>query len=588
MATTSVLIKQLQDGLGSVDSVVEYQTNIVGDLEQVDDLSDLSKKNDNCLDVGISGINNVKDSIIKTFASVATISDTMNSAINCFTEAEGGNYSVNQDAWNTFLQASPLFTDEEKAAFKNTDFTFYNTKTSFVNNMTREELQLLTDSKMEIVDKMMDSNLSDYYPSLEYRNRATWYNALKEKYLERGYSEEEAKDMALLEMAEREMQETGGTIVSGLTSSTIVNMRGHLEIDNLDDLIAKYEQQGYTSEQARELANLEQDYYDAVDLVETSNDNWSVGTDAKALEELNAAKAEFDAANAQQSSSSTTNNTGGRSYSGGGSANTSNSNSISYRTQSPAATPSPTNQTSTATKTITTPQVETNKVVNTQEPVNNTVTETQETIKEPVVETPTTENNSSSNSQPVVEDNTPPTQSTTGIADNIEHITTNTKVPINQTNSTQSVAGSINSIVSGNDSIPTLDPETEPSVGPDATLPTLDAEEVINQGELTDVTELPSTLDVVSIDKDITPTTEVKTSAAPIALGLGATGLAAAAGIGGPKLVENYKKKHNSFSFINKEEDDSFDFPEEETEQQEEKQTSPEKFDPKSLLEEYE
>ena len=512
----------------------------------------------------------------------------MNSAINCFTEAEGGNYSVNQDAWNTFLQASPLFTDEEKASFKNTDFTFYNTKTSFVNNMTREELQLLTDSKMEIVDKMMDSNLSDYYPSLEYRNRATWYNALKEKYLERGYSEEEAKDMALLEMAEREMQETGGTIVSGLTSSTITNMRGHFEIDNLDDLIAKYEQQGYTSEQARELANLEQDYYDAVDLVETSNDNWSVGTDTKALQELNATKAEFDAANAQQSSSSTTNNTGGRSYSGGGSANTSNSNSISYRTQSPAATPSPTNQTSTATSTITTPQVETNKVVNTQEPVNNTVTETQETIKEPVVETPTTENNNSSNSQPVVEDNTPPTQSTTGIADNIEHITTNTKVPINQTNSTQSVAGSINSIVSGNDSIPTLDPETEPSVGPDATLPTLDAEEVINQGELTDVTELPSTLDVVSIDKDITPTTEVKTSAAPIALGLGATGLAAAAGIGGPKLVENYKKKHNSFSFINKEEDDSFDFPEEETEQQEEKQTSPEKFDPKSLLEEYE
>ena len=588
MATTSVLIKQLQDGLGSVDSVVEYQTNIVDDLEQVDDLSDLSKKNDNCLDVGISGINNVKDSIIKTFASVATISDTMNSAINCFTEAEGGNYSVNQDAWNTFLQASPLFTDEEKASFNNTDFTFYNTKTSFVNNMTREELQLLTDSKMEIVDKMMDSNLSDYYPSLEYRNRATWYNALKEKYLERGYSEEEAKDMALLEMAEREMQETGGTIVSGLTSSTITNMRGHFEIDNLDDLIAKYEQQGYTSEQARELANLEQDYYDAVDLVETSNDNWSVGTDTKALQELNATKAEFDAANAQQSSSSTTNNTGGRSYSGGGSANTSNSNSISYRTQSPATTPSPTNQTSTATKTITTPQVETNNVVDTQEPVNNTVTETQGTIKEPVVETPTTENNNSSNSQPVVEDNTPPTQSTTGIADNIEHITTNTKVPINQTNSTQSVAGSINSIVSGNDSIPTLDPETEPSVGPDATLPTLDAEEVINQGELTDVTELPSTLDVVSIDKDITPTTEVKTSAAPIALGLGATGLAAAAGIGGPKLVENYKKKHNSFSFINKEEDDSFDFPEEETEQQEEKQTSPEKFDPKSLLEEYE
>ena len=232
--------------------------------------------------------------------------------------------------------------------------------------------------------------------------------------------------------------------------------------------------------------------------------------------------------------------------------------------------------------------LETNNVVDTQEPVNSTVTETQGTIKEPVVETPTTENNNSSNSQPVVEDNTPPTQSTTGIADNIEHITTNTKVPINQTNSTQSVAGSINSIVSGNDSIPTLDPETEPSVGPDATLPTLDAEEVINQGELTDVTELPSTLDVVSIDKDITPTTEVKTSAAPIALGLGATGLAAAAGIGGPKLVENYKQKHNSFSFINKEEDDSFDFPEEETEQQEEKQTSPEKFDPKSLLEEYE
>lgn len=594
MATTSVLIKQLQDGLGSVDSVVEYQPTIVGDLEQVDDLSDLSKKNDNCLDADISGVNEVKDSIIKTFASVATISDTMNSAINCFTEAEDGSYSVNQDAWNTFLQASPLFTDEEKAAFKDTDFAFYNTKTSFVNNMTREELQLLTDSKMEIVDKMMNSNLSDYYPSLEYRNRSAWYNALKEKYLERGYSEEDANDMALLEMAEREMQETGGTIVSGLTSSTIANMRGHFEIDNLDDLIAKYEQQGYTSKQARELANLEQDYYDAVDLVETSDDNWSVGADVKALEELNATKAEFDAANAQQSSSSTPNNTGGKTYSnsGTGSSNTSYSSSTSYATQSQASTPTttPTNQTSTATSTITTPQVETNKVVNTQEPVNNTVTETQETIKEPVVETPTTENNNSSNSQPVVEDNTPPQQSTEGIAENIENVVTNTKVPTNQTNSTHSLAGSINSIVSGNDSIPTLNPETEPSVGPDATLPTLDAEEVINQGELTDVTELPSTLDVVSIDKDVTPTTEVKTSAAPIALGLGATGLAAAAGIGGPKLVDNYKQKHNSFTFINKkkDEDDTFEDEEIENYQESNEVNEEDSFNPKKLLDEME
>ena len=114
MANTSVLIEDLQNALDSVNTITDYQEPMLAAIDTVDDLSSTSKSHDNCLDSGISAVVDEKENITKAFASVATIADTMSTAISCFTKAEDGSYTVDQEKWKNFISTSPLLSEEER------------------------------------------------------------------------------------------------------------------------------------------------------------------------------------------------------------------------------------------------------------------------------------------------------------------------------------------------------------------------------------------------------------------------------------------------------------------------------------------
>ncbi len=580
MANTSVLIEDLQNALDSVNTITDYQEPMLAAIDTVDDLSSTSKSHDNCLDSGISAVVDEKENITKAFASVATIADTMSTAISCFTKAEDGSYTVDQEKWKNFISTSPLLSEEERENMKSETFNFYYTKDSFTEHMTDDERRILEETKATIIEEMMESSVSDYYPSLEYRNRASWYNALVEKYIGRGYSEEEAQRLARLEMAEAEMAETGGTVVSGLTASTVTDLRSGLEPANMDDLVNKYLNEGYTQEQAQELASLEQKYYDAVDLVETTSDNWAIGADTDALNALNAKKAEFTATNTVSQPANPPSGGSGGSYTSttSTSARASSITSATGATTVAAATPIA------STLSVETPTVTTNnepvieEIVTPQENVSQsntaTITPTNPT-PEVSVQTPTT-----NTTPPTIE--TPAPTTPEGVAGNISNIVTN-HAPTSTGTSTATAAGSIASIANASNNgvaplpdLPDANPNTE--LGPNGTL-----ENTITNNNSSGM----KPVDVVTLDKETsTPTTiETKSSAAPIALGVGAAGMAAAAGIGGPKVVSAYKHKHNSFAFMNEqteEVEDEF----QESEPLEEESEEDLKFDPRRWIDE--
>lgn len=571
MANTSVLIEDLQNALNSVNTISDYQEPMLAAIDTVDDLSSTSKSHDNCLDSGISAVVDEKENITKAFASVATIADTMSTAISCFTKAEDGSYTVDQEKWKNFISTSPLLSEEERENMKSETFNFYYTKDAFTEHMTDDERRILEETKATIIEEMMESSVSDYYPSLEYRNRASWYNALVEKYIGRGYSEEEAQRLARLEMAEAEMAETGGTVVSGLTASTVTDLRSGLESANMDDLVNKYLNEGYTQEQAQELASLEQKYYDAVDLVETTSDNWAIGTDTDALNALNAKKAEFTAENTASQTIYPLDESGG-SYTS--SANTG------------ARVSSITSATGAATVATTTPiastlSVETPTVATSNEPVIEEIVTSQENVSQSNTATITPTNPTPNESMQTPTSNTTvptletPLQTTPeGVAGNISNIATNHASTTTGT-STSTAAGSITSIANASDNgiapLPDL-PDTNPSteLGPNGALSNND-------------TSGMKPVDVVTLDKETTtPTIEAKASAAPIALGVGAAGMAAAAGIGGPKVVSAYKHKHNSFAFMNEQPEEV----EDEFQPVEEENDEDLKFDPRKFIDE--
>lgn len=576
MANTSVLIEDLQNALDSVNTITDYQEPMLAAIDTVDDLSSTSKSHDNCLDSGISAVVDEKENITKAFASVATIADTMSTAISCFTKAEDGSYTVDQEKWKNFISTSPLLSEEERENMKSETFNFYYTKDSFTEHMTDDERRILEETKATIIEEMMESSVSDYYPSLEYRNRASWYNALVEKYTERGYSEEEAKRLARLEMAEVEMAETGGTVVSGMTASTVTDLRSGLESANMDDLVNKYLNEGYTQEQAQELASLEQKYYDAVDLVETTSDNWAIGADTDALNALNAKKAEFTAENTVSQTIYPLDESGG---------------SYTSSTNTGARVSSITSATGATTVAATTPiastlSVETPTVTTNNEPVIEEIVTPQENVSQSNTATITPTNPTpevsvqaptANTTTPTIE--TPAPTTPEGVAGNISNIVTNHASTPTGT-STATAAGSIASIANASDNgiaplpdLPDANPNTE--LGPNGTL-----ENTITNNNSSSM----KPVDVVTLDKETsTPTTiETKSSAAPIALGVGAAGMAAAAGIGGPKVVSAYKHKHNSFAFMNEQPEEV----EDEFQPVEEENDEDLKFDPRKFIDE--
>ena len=62
----------------------------------------------------------------------------------------------------------------------------------------------------EVEGFISETNISDYYPISEYKNREEWKKSLISQYMSQGYSEDDATELANLAMAEAEIKATGG------------------------------------------------------------------------------------------------------------------------------------------------------------------------------------------------------------------------------------------------------------------------------------------------------------------------------------------------------------------------------------------
>ena len=111
------------------------------------------------------------------------------------------------------------------------DQTIASDVTQFVNNMDEKTNDILIEEMREAAKGYWtEVGIAEgtYYPSLEYRNRATWRQALIENYMNQGYTEEAAKELAEVEMARQEMLETGADVVGEYSYDSIDEVQAEL------------------------------------------------------------------------------------------------------------------------------------------------------------------------------------------------------------------------------------------------------------------------------------------------------------------------------------------------------------------------
>ena len=149
-----------------------------------------------------------------------------------------------------------------------------------------------------------------------YNNSEEWKKKLMEKYQEEGYSSYDAEDLAEAEMAQWRVTQTG----------------------EYEDLVDKYQELGLDESQAKELATAESEYKDAEsEFLETQGEDvraWENSEAKQKYDEWKALKEEYGVADAESTTeSSTTESTTSSATSSSGGGTTSSSN-YQYRTQS--------------------------------------------------------------------------------------------------------------------------------------------------------------------------------------------------------------------------------------------------------------
>lgn len=392
--------------------------------------------------------------------------------------------------------------------------------------------------------------LSDYYPSLEYRTKATWAAELIQKYQDQGYSEEDARELANLEMVETAIEATGGESHEQALSD-IESLRENYEIEGTS-------QDTETEETpSEELQDTEDKSTSESTAPATSTASSSSGSSSSSSSGTYQYRTQSYSASSN-SGASTGSVIGSSSNSGGTSSSAPSSNTP------PTETPSTSGETSTPSETPSTPET------STPSGENNGTSGPSIDEEVPTEETPSTGENTNTGDNNSGTTTTPPPTNTGESNTNTSPSTPPSSgnnnagyVPFGNNNNNGNVSNAGGSFEDPGTPDTNVETPNENVSTTTPSAPDSDAGIKDNSGE---------TLDVISIDKDTTnsPSTSSNDggSVIPAVLGVGVAGAAVA---GGAKIIHDKKNKdemysyddeeseedNNSFSYLNSYDDSS-------------------------------
>ena len=385
--------------------------------------------------------------------------------------------------------------------------------------------------------------LSDYYPSLEYRTKATWAAELIQKYQDQGYSEEDARELANLEMVETAIEATGG--------------ESHEQaLSDIESLRENYEIEG-TSQDTETEETPSEELQDTED--KSTSESTAPATSTASSSSGSSSSSSSGTYQYRTQSYSSSSNSGAST----GSAIGSSSNNGGTSSGTPSETPSTPGDASTPSETPSTPET------STPSGENNGTSGPSIDEEVPTEETPSTGENTNTGDNNSGTTTTPPPTNTG--ESNTSTSTGNTSQSSGSNNSsggyvssgnnnngyTSNAGGSFEDSTT-NTGTPNENASTTTPSAPDS-----DAGIKDNSGE---------TLDVISIDKEPSDTPSTTSndggSVIPAILGVGVTGAAVA---GGAKIIHDKKNKdemysyddeeseedNNSFSYLNSYDDSS-------------------------------
>ena len=409
------------------------------------------------------------------------------------------------------------------------------------NSVNADTVEFHTNA-LEVEGFISDSAyLSDYYPSLEYRNKATWAAEIIKGYTDQGYSYEDASELAKFDMLEEEINATGG--------------ESHkYALSDIETLREEYK----ASNPPTETPVTEGDTSST-----TISESSSSGTSSTGGASTNSSPSNVQYRAQSYSASS---NSGGSTGSVIGSSSHSGSTSSSAPSNNttpttPSETPSTSGETSTPSETPSTPETSTPSGEN---------NETSGPIIEeevPTQETPSTGENTNTGNNTTT--TTPPTntgESNTNTSPSTPPSSGNNNagyVPFGNNNNNGNVSNAGGSFEDPGTPDTNVETPNENVATTTPSAPDSDAGIKDNSGE---------TLDVISIDKEPSDTPSTTSndggSVIPAILGVGVTGAAVA---GGAKIIHDKKNKdemysyddeeseedNNSFSYLNSYDDSS-------------------------------
>lgn len=404
------------------------------------------------------------------------------------------------------------------------------------------------------VDKNHDPN---------YESAEEWKKQLMKKYQNLGYSSYDADDLANAEMAKWRLAQTGAAVTSNAIAAHAINTHSKLKDTvkaEYDTLVQKYKAEGYTENQAKELATAESEYIDAKELAKNEKYGGYGGEVSEKKQELAELKEKYkpeEKVPDNQTSGSNPEGSGGENGGGTSDKATSNEpNKIQQRVENKTLSTLQSNNPANA---VTKPIV--------QDKVDLIPEAKPEVVKPDNTPNPLPDTKPETNTPQPLPDNKPD-NSGAGVSDNTNtntntdtNTSTNTNENTNSPSTSTSTGGAStyrpNNNAGGNASTNsgTVQAPQEPAVS--TTTPTTpDTTTGTNSGA-------GDSLDVISIDKETPKTTGTTTNSSggsnviPIGLGVAAAGAAAVAGVRYIKNKTNkedddtnYEEGDTSFSYL--------------------------------------
>lgn len=233
----------------------------------------------------------VLESMPKTLNKIDEEMETLSNAMKESLEAY-------DDAENSMF----VFLDSLSAIITNT--LGFDTVAKYIKDGTvdKNTIATLTEDFLEGATEEVTKFMSDYAKYAdqncpeEYEDSETWRKALIEKYEEEGYSSYDASDLAYAEMAKWRTAQTGADVSKNAISEFVNDAHTTMEETvktEYNELVDKYKELGLSEEQAKELATAESEYLDANELAKKGTDYSSLVASSEKYNELQQLKEKY-------------------------------------------------------------------------------------------------------------------------------------------------------------------------------------------------------------------------------------------------------------------------------------------------------